>query len=299
MTLAPLHGGYEEGELQYILDSACTAVGLDAAGAQLLRGHTNAVVRLSTSPVVVKVARRGTKPEAVQRTVDFVRWLMESGFPTVALHPVRQPVVVARQSVTFWAYLPQLDRPVAASQIAKPLCILHTLPTPPVQLPRHDNVAAIRASIDAITSLPTAMMQFLTEQVDRLAAELTEVEFRLPESVIQGDPQHRNALHDGGTAVLCDWDTVGVGHPEWDLVTIEIHCRRFGYGRSHYQEFADTYGFDVCDWPGFRTLRDIRELRMITTNARKAAHNPGTLEEVERRINGLRQGDIALPWRIL
>ncbi|MFD5115181.1 hypothetical protein ACFWNG_23155 [Streptomyces sp. NPDC058391] len=57
------------------------------------------------------------------------------------------------------------------------------------------------------------------------------------EGVIQGDPQHRNALHDGDTAVLCDWDTAAVGRPEWDLVTIEVHCRRFGYGQPHYQAF--------------------------------------------------------------
>ncbi|MFE7114016.1 hypothetical protein ACFU99_01125 [Streptomyces sp. NPDC057654] len=55
----------------------------------------------------------------------------------------------------------------------------------------------------------------------------------------------------------------------------------------------------MSDWPGFRTLRDIRELRMITTNAKKALHNPGSLEEVERRIDGLRREDVALQWRIL
>jgi hypothetical protein len=132
-----------------------------------------------------------------------------------------------------------------------------------------------------------------------MEADLVALEFALPEGVLQGDPQHRNALHDGGEAVLCDWDTVAFGQPEWDLVTVEVHCRRFGYGQPHYQEFADLYGYDVTESQGYATLRDLRELRMITTNARKTAHTPGSLTEVERRIEGLCHEESHLPWHIL
>ncbi|MFE0043714.1 hypothetical protein [Streptomyces albireticuli] len=120
----------------------------------------------------------------------------------------------------------------------------------------------------------------------------------LPEGVLQGGPQHRNALHHCAEAVLCDWDTVCVGQPEWDLVTIEVHCRRFGHGTAQYHDFATAYGFDVRRWPGFATLRDLRELRMITTNARKAHHPPGSLTEVTRRVEGLRNEDTCLRWNI-
>ncbi|WP_411144704.1 hypothetical protein [Streptomyces sp. x-80] len=93
---APTHGGFEIAELHHVLNRACSAVELDATGAQLLRGHTNAVVRLATAPVVIKVARRGSKFENVQRTVAFVRWIMDRGFPTVPLHPVtEQPVEIS------------------------------------------------------------------------------------------------------------------------------------------------------------------------------------------------------------
>ncbi len=115
---------------------------------------------------------------------------------------------------------------------------------------------------------------------------------------MQGDPQHRNALHYGDRTVLCDWDTVAWGPPEWDLVTIEIHCRRFGHGKEHYKAFADAYGFDVTTWPGYRVLRDIRELRMVTTNAKKTAHTPGSLAEVERRITGFQAEDAYIRWNI-
>lgn len=124
-------------------------------------------------------------------------------------------------------------------------------------------------------------------------------QYVLPDAVVQGDPQHRNALHDGEGAVLCDWDTVAFGQPEWDLVTMEIHCRRFGYGAADYEAFTHAYGFDVTSWPGYRLLCDVRELRMITTNARKSTHAPHTLPEVQRRITGLQEEDPTLRWHIL
>lgn len=137
-------------------------------------------------------------------------------------------------------------------------------------------------------------------ETDRLEEQLHEVQFDLAPGLIQGDPQHRNGLHtaDGG-AVLCDWDTIACGQPEWDLVTIEVHRRRFGYGRTHYGAFAETYGWDVTEWPGYQTLRDIRELRMITTNARKVHHAPASLAEVHRRVAGLGERDEQLRWNIL
>ncbi|WUQ81849.1 hypothetical protein OHA16_01960 [Kitasatospora purpeofusca] len=128
---------------------------------------------------------------------------------------------------------------------------------------------------------------------------MADVDYVLRPGLLQGDPQHRNALHHGEAAVLCDWDTACFGPPELDLVTMEIHCRRFGYGRSHYQRLADLYGFDVTAWSGYAVLRDLRELRMITTNAKRASAGSPTLAEVRRRVEGLRRGDLDDGWNIL
>lgn len=297
---APAPGGYDESEMHQVLKRGCAAVGLDSSDARLLRGHTNAVILLEKEQVVVKIARRGSRTDDVARTVRFVRWLMGAGFPTVPLYPVVQPVIIDQHAITFWQYLPQPAQPVAAALLAKPLYALHTLPTPPVSLPAHDNIAAIRRSLAAITCLPSEVLSFLSEYAAQLESGLNAVKFELPEGVIQGDPQHRNALHVGdGEAVLCDWDTVAIGQPEWDLITVEVHCRRFGHGEQHYGAFADAYGWDVTRWSGYGTLASIRELRMITTNARKVHHAPDSLEEVQRRVNGLRRHDQSLRWNIL
>ncbi|WP_129843005.1 aminoglycoside phosphotransferase family protein [Streptomyces sp. RFCAC02] len=295
-----LPGGYAPHEMLDVLRQACVAVGLDSTDAVLLRGQTNAVIRLAHHPVVVKIARRGTDGQRVRRTVDLVRWLMGQGFPTVPLHPVEQPLSFDGHAVTFWTYLPQPGAGgVPAVAMAPALRTLHRLPKPPAPLRDLDNVAAIRASIAATEALTGETLDWLAARLEQLALSLGRVEYALPASICHGDPQHNNALFAEKHAVLSDWDTAAWGQPEWDLVTVEIHCRRFGYEPDHYRAFADAYGFDVREWPGYRTLREIRELRMITTNARKVPQAPATLPEIERRIAGLRAGHLGARWQIL
>ncbi|MFF0741505.1 phosphotransferase family protein [Streptomyces sp. NPDC004111] len=296
----PIHGGYTEGEMTDLLARTCAAAGLDATGAVLLRGQTNAVLRLAHDPVVVKIARKGTPATTVTRTVRFVQWLMDLGFPTVPLHrPHLQPIPLGDQSATLWTYLPQPGHPVAAQALAKPLSTLHSLSSPPVELPPLDVCHAIRRSLYATTTLPQDDVDYLHKRVDTLAHQLEAVRFEMPRSVLQGDPQHGNALHDGDGAVLCDWDSATIGHPEWDLVTVEVHCRRFGYHTDHYADFADAYGWDIRHWAGYPVLRDLRELRMITTNARKATHEPAKAAEIHNRIAADRAGDHDQQWNIL
>ncbi|MEU0992338.1 phosphotransferase [Streptomyces sp. NPDC005953] len=301
MTEPHLPGGYTHTELTALLTQAGEELNLDAGNPRLLRGHTNAVIRLGT--VVLKIARKHTAPHTVERTVALVRWLQTRAFPTVPLHPgVHQPIRLADGALaTAWTYLPQPTTPLTAADLAKPLAALHHLPTPPTPLRRLDNLTAIRRSLTAIHTLDPADLAFLTDRADQLEHQLGNVAYALAPGIVQGDPQHRNALHDtaAGRTVLCDWDTVAHGQPEWDLVTVEIHCRRFGYRRQHWTDFATAYGLDITTWPGYPVLRDIRELRMITTNARKAAHTPGSLSEVQRRIKALREDEHGLLWNIL
>ncbi|MGP4112297.1 phosphotransferase family protein [Streptomyces sp. 4N509B] len=296
----PIHGGFTHAQMLHLLRRACSIAGLDPEGAVLLRGQTNAVLRLAHHPVVVKIARNGTDPAEVHRTVTLVRWLMDLGFPTVPLHqPDLQPLVVDGHAITLWDHLPQPDRPPPAEALARPLHTLHNLPAPPIPLPSLDPCAAIRSSLATTSILNAATLAFLHEQVDHLEHALTGITYERAPAIVQGDPQHRNALHAADGAVLCDWDSVALGQPEWDLVTIEIHCRRFGHGEAHHRRFAKAYGRDITTWPGYPTLRDLRELRMITTNARKASHEPEKIREVLTRIDALRDRALDARWRIL
>jgi len=296
---APTPGGYTTPEMHDALRRLCAAAHLNPNGSTLMRGQTNAVVRLASEPVVVKIARRGTSYDRVRQTVGLVQWLTAQNFPTVPLHPIEQPVVVDQYIGTFYTYLPQPDDPVPTVDLARPLRALHAAGLPPTPLPTLDAVSAIRYSLSAADTLPAADHRFLTKRIDQLAADLVALRYDLRPAVLHGDPQHGNALHHAGCAVLCDWDSAVLGQPEWDLVTIEIHARRFGHGSDSYTAFAEAYGSDVTSWSGYRTLCDLRELRMISTNARKSAHDPIKMSEVIRRIDGLRQQDVTLPWQIM
>ncbi|MFG2825620.1 phosphotransferase family protein [Kitasatospora sp. NPDC048365] len=299
MTVPVVIGGFAESTVRAVLQEACRRIGVDSGGAEVLRGHTNAVFLLKAAGAVAKIARSGTPVADVRRTVRLVQWLSDQDFPTVELLPVEQPVLIGEHAVTFWRYLPQPGTAVPAAHLAVPLRTLHQLPPPPFDVRPLDTVGAIRRSIEAATALDPGEVSFLRQRLACLESALGRVRYALRPGLLQGDPQHRNALHHGTSAVLCDWDTACFGPPELDCVTVEIHCRRFGYGRSHYEQFADLYGFDVTAWSGYTVLRDLRELRMITTNAKRATAGSPTIAEVRRRVEALRLGNCEAAWSIL
>jgi hypothetical protein len=283
-----------------ILAKACQELEIDDAGAVLLRHQTNGVYLLAPASVVAKVARPDYSVSHIQCVVGLVSWFTRLGFPTVSLAGARQPVVIDGSAVTFWRYLPQ-GRPVSAVDLGRPLRELHDLPDLPAGVlppPELDAITAIKFSLDNETVLNEAEHRFLAQRSARLAEAAANLRFEGESRVLHGDPQHGNALRDGDRTVLSDWESVVLGPAEWDLVTIEIHCRRFGH-LQEYEGFCAGYGRDVRHWSGFEVLRDIRELRMIATNARKSlAGSPGALE-VKRRIAQLRDVGPEGLWSIL
>ncbi|WP_433598807.1 phosphotransferase family protein [Nocardia sp. CA-135953] len=274
---------------------------MDTSGATLLRHHTNAVYALASSPVVVKISR----PDHNEHidVVGLVRWLERESVPTVSLIDTDQPLQIAGCPVTFWRYLDQ-NGIVSAADLAEPLAKLHSRPTkPPIQLPdqqiRH-TLVAIGNSIDTSPILSADDRTLLHARREELARQAPEIRYELSSGVIHGDAHHRNALWDqqSGRAVLCDWESAAIGPPEWDLVTIEVHCRRFDHPLDEYTQFCQRYGLDIREWSGYAWLRDLRELRMITTNARKSAPGSTAAAEVLRRVEALR-ADARITWHIL
>lgn len=281
-----------------LVEEACRLAGLDATGAVVLRHHTNAVYQLTTAPVVVKVARPSQRN--AHDVVALVRWATDQGVPTVRLlEDVAQPLEVGGCAVTLWHYLAQ-NRTISAGDIAAPLLALHRAPNPPLALPELDALAAIRWAIDESRLLNDAERRALLDTWERLRQVVPTLAYEGETRLIHGDPQHRNTLWDQAShrAVLCDWDSAVVGHVEWDLTTIEVHCRRFGHPERHYAAFCEGYGRDVRTWSGYSVLRELRELRMIATNARKS--EPGTPQaaEVRKRIAAIRD-DPTSTWHIL
>ncbi|WP_228816491.1 aminoglycoside phosphotransferase family protein [Nocardia transvalensis] len=285
-----------------ILERACRDGGFDPRDARLLRHHTNAVYLLARAPIVVKIDRPCVMRSAVD-VVALVRWLHAQDIPAVELAATVQPLHIGGCMVTFWRYLPQ-QRRIVAADLAEPLSLLHALRTrPPQWVPtRHlaETFDRIAHSIEASTILSPFDRRLLHDERLRLTAEAPGIDYALRPGLIHGDAHHRNTLWDSTTArgVLCDWESAAIGQPEWDLVTIEVHCRRFAHPTVEYEKFCRDYGFDIRDWPGYPWLRSLRELRMITTNAYKSTPGTPSAREVLRRIDGLRHR-IPLTWNIL
>jgi hypothetical protein len=86
-----------------VLREAGESAGLDVSGAELLRLGSNAVYRLASAPVVVRIARDPTSMESMTHAVRVARWLEGEGFPaTRVVSRVEQPALISGRVVTYW-----------------------------------------------------------------------------------------------------------------------------------------------------------------------------------------------------
>jgi hypothetical protein len=251
---------------------------------------------------VVKIAPPEYDMERMRSVVSVVRWLTARGFPTVQLYRgLEQPLHVDGHAVTVWQRLdPASDHPITAAELGDLLRELHSLPAPSVGLRTPTPVESIRRSIGLSAILDEDDQTLVLGLLEPLAKTWSTMDFPLGTSLIQSDPQTRNALRRfDGSPVLADWDAAAIGPREWDIATIAVHCRRFRAQSLSFTDFIGSYGWDARRWSTFEDLCQLRELQMIATNARKSAPGTPAAAEVHRRVTGLRQGNDELTWQIL
>jgi hypothetical protein len=292
---------FVEARTRPALAEVCRRLELSDADAVLIRHHTNAVY--AVGDVVIKIAPAEFDIERVGAVVSVVRWLVGQGFPTVGLSSrLPQPLLVGEHAVTVWQRLdPAKDAPITMAELGILLRQLHSLPAPPVSLPTLEPVDNIRRSVQRSMILTRDDQDLLLNRLAPLATRWREMSFPRGASLIQSDPQTRNALRRfDGTPVLADWDGAAIGPREWDLATVAVHCRRFMQGKSDFDDFTAAYGWDATSWRDFEKLCQLRELQMIATNARKSRPDTYAEAEVFRRINALRRDNQELAqWSIL
>ncbi|MFB6836994.1 phosphotransferase enzyme family protein [Streptomyces sp. NPDC056361] len=293
---------FTAGGFQHALDDACRIAGVSAEGAELLHLTVNAVFRLNSTPLVVRIAGPQLDIEDATRIVVLARWLEDAGLPTVRLAalPVDQPVITSTgMPATFWHYLPQHPghEPTAA-ELADPLHRIHTLGPPPCPLRDWDPLSVARARLGrAPDDIPPADLAFLHDLADRVADELPRLPFVLPRTVIHGDAHIGNMLRaPEGHAVLCDLDFMCVGPPEWDLAPELAGSLRYGRPWSGYQRLVDAYGFDPRSWVGAPTLMNVHALNVLTVVLPLLRTRPRLRAEWQRRIGTLRDGLRTGPW---
>jgi hypothetical protein len=292
-------------ELADHLSIVCRRIGADPARAELIKYTINAVYRLP--PYVIRMSRGG---HAAGRTVATATALARAGLPTVRLADDAgpQPIRAGAWTATVWRYVPTTGRVPEPVDLAPPVRAIHGVSTVDADLPHWAPVAKARRRLDAaaaLTGRPSqtlrdwsraelnrdvdALLTGLRDRCDALERDLAAVRWHLPPGLIHGDAHTGNLLVTDTGVVICDLDSTGTGPREWDLTPSAHGATRFGRSRAAYDAFATAYGFDVVTWPGWPTMRAVRDLQCATSTlgtfdgrpdvARQLAHRLRTLDD--------------------
>ncbi|MFE1397007.1 phosphotransferase enzyme family protein [Nocardiopsis dassonvillei] len=283
---------------EHILVPALKAAQLsfDAGQAHPVRLGENAIFRFADT--IVRISRPG-QTKAAQREVDVARWLASEGVPAVRPLPVDQPVLVEDRAVTFWELLPE-HTPGTVNDVARLLRRLHSLPVPEhIELGTLDPFVRLRERIaDASGFFPTEDLDWLDQRLRQLEQAWDRLPEGQPRSVVHGDAWTGNVARcTDGTVALLDLERCSVGPSEWDLVSTAMKTSTVTWiDPADYTRFVESYGgYDVTEWSGFTTMRDIRELRMTLYFAQHAAR-PSMRDQAQLRIDCLRGRRGSRPW---
>lgn len=280
-----------------VLARACAQVGLDPAGAALVRLVNNAVFRLVRHRVVVRVTLTEGLAHRAHSAVAAGRMLAANGIPAVRpLLGIPNPVEVDTHAVSFWKEVTDTGSTPTAVQLSDVLTRLHRLPIPDVRLPRWNPIADLRSRITGMRGWDRGDVEFLSRRCRVVESALAALDYPLPASVIHGDAHLGNLITTPAGPVLCDLDTVCVGPREWDLVPLAVGQLRFARTADGHRQLADAYGFDITAWPGFSVLRELRELKLVAVGLPNAHLTPSVGVELRRRLHSLRAARTTAQW---
>jgi aminoglycoside phosphotransferase (APT) family kinase protein len=221
-----------------------------------------------------------------------------------------QPIVIdgrGEVAVTFWRYYPQPARSPApdTETLARIARALHDIRSPsPIPLPSYKPLRSIKRAVNdsAAAGMPGEqhigrLLQWLAQRIVELLSEYQTLSFPLGTGLIPADMHTGNLLLSSGEypAVLGDWDSVCVGPREIDLAPA-FSAPRFGLDHRSVDQFVVAYGYDLREWPGYPTLRAMRELSTLTALVRLAPTEPAAARKLEHRLSSLWRGDTTAVW---
>lgn len=210
-----------------------------------------------------------------------------------------QPVHVGPDLITVWRQVTPGGPDPTSGDLAAVLRGIHALGCPPRDLPAWGVTEGIRRRLATAAGLDHDTHAYLVGEFaaveDRLAS-LADLPPLIPPGVIHGDAHLGNLIASPTGPVLCDFDSTSVGPREWDLTPVAVGALRFGYCPDVHRSLADAYGADVTTWPGFPTLRRLRELQLVTSVLPVLDANPALLPQWQHRLNTFRDNDYHTLW---
>ena len=86
--------GFTSAGAAQVMATACRRARLESEGAKLIRFGENALFRLASHPVIVRVARTADYLPSVRNEVEVSRWLAQEGFPAArVVEDLEQPLM--------------------------------------------------------------------------------------------------------------------------------------------------------------------------------------------------------------
>ncbi|MDQ2791795.1 MAG: aminoglycoside phosphotransferase family protein [Actinomycetota bacterium] len=284
-------GRFSVAAAEHALRVACCASGLDHTNAELIRLGENALFRLLSQPVVVRIARTMDYWADVVKEVGVAHWLAEHQFPAAQVLDVPQPVRAAGHPVTFWRYIP--GRPGNGGDMAALGAVLrwlHQTPCPTTfDLPRGDIFGRVDRRIES-APVAAADKDFLLRRLEELRSEVSRLRYPLSPTVTHGDAHVKNLILYDDQAILIDFEQFAWGQPEWDLALTATEYQTAGWWtHAEYGQFAEAYGYDVTSWrSGFDVLRAAHEIKLTTWLMQNVNESVEVAAEYQTRMRTIR-----------
>ncbi|MEV0005611.1 aminoglycoside phosphotransferase family protein [Micromonospora sp. NPDC050980] len=280
-----------------VLHAICDQVGLESAGARLIKFTNNAVLDLPHEPIVVRIAGSQTVRDRVSKVITVAEWLARHRMPAVRLFPgINQPVEAYGHLATLWWRVSSTGRAPTGAHLGRILRRYHSLPPPETPLPPWRPLVPIRQRIAETDGLPQEVVTFLETKCEQLEEAVARLEYALPAGPIHGDSFLGNLIPGPEGAVICDFDSAAYGPREWDLTPVAVGELRFGYPGNPQKKLAMTYGFDITGWSGFPIFRQLRELQLVTSVLPVLRGNPSLGDQWRHRMRTFRNGDLDAAW---
>lgn len=297
MNSPVMRDGLPSQQVTDALTVACSEANLDATGARLLRIHSNTVFYLPASHAVARINGGADGARRVSASLTATEWLARQEFPTVR-PKVNRAFVHDRLVISFWEYEETVEASRSLVALALLLRELHSFrdvafDLPSMPSPLHSVTRAVDAYPGAFDGDDRA---WLADEIDACKQRWATMRFVLPFGLVHGDAHPNNVLYTRRGPLLGDWDHVGYGPREWDLVQALYFHRRFPAPEDNLDEAADAYGWDLRTWPSTDDLISVREVSGLGSYIRTAAVKPDARAELAHRIKTLREHDITAPW---
>ncbi|MFI5876460.1 aminoglycoside phosphotransferase family protein [Streptomyces sp. NPDC051445] len=292
--------GFTSARASRVMRAACRAAGLDDRGAELIRLGENALFRLASVPVVVRVARGKEWLPKAQREVAVSRWLTGERFPaTRAVEDLEQPLLIEGHPVTFWHLIVEGDGKATYGELGGILRDLHAMTVPAgLDLPAYEPFDKSVLRLER-AQIPADDKAFLRKRERELRDKFAELRFESPKGPVHGDAHVQNLMvNEQGQVILIDFEFFAFDHPEWDLMVTAVEHHSLGWQTGEqYADFVRAYGRDLYDWHGYDTLRGLQEFGMTTWLMQNVQEDEETAAEYRRRMDGLRNDDAPRDWR--